>query len=291
MRMLRSSQQAGFTLIEMVIVTVLISVLAAFAGLLIVTPVQSFSDVARRAELVDIADNALQRMTRELRHALPNSVRIGSVGSRDAMEFLNTTTGGRFRARLDSGGGGDPLINNSADTFDVLGGVISGVNAGSAGQANCLTGAADCLVLYNTGTGSGNFNAYAGDNIASITAVDTGANRLSYDNSGSWSFPFPIPPASQQRFYVIDQAVSYVCDSSTNQLRRYADYGISATQPVTNGQFGSSGALLANNISDCQFSYSSGAGTRHGLVTVRIELTDNGERIALLYQIHVTNSP
>src|SRR5690606_958023 len=111
--------------------------------------IQSFSDVSRRAELVDIADNALQRMTRELRDALPNSIRINPGGN--ALEFLNTTTGGRYRAGQESGGGGNPLVNGSSDTFDVLDGVNGPVSPGPAGQASCFSGAADCLVIYNTG--------------------------------------------------------------------------------------------------------------------------------------------
>lgn len=296
-RPLAIHRQQGFTLIELVTVTVLIAILAVLGGQLILAPIQSFTDVSRRAELVDIADNALQRMSRELRNALPNSIRITvSGGGRTALEFLNTTAGGRYRARVESGGGGDPLQNASTDTFDVIGGITGTVTPGPAGRANCLNGSSDCLVLYNTGTGAGDFNAYAAesantDNIAAITAA--GANQLSFDNGAGWSFPFPIPPSSEQRFYVVDMPVSFVCDSSTRELRRYEDYGIQAVQPVTDTDLGGPGALLADNIPGCAFSYSGGAGTRHGLVTLRVQVQDTAtsESVALLYQVHVVNVP
>lgn len=285
--------QQGFTLLELVVVIVLIGILAVLGGQLIITPIQSFSDTSRRAELVDIGDNALQRMSRELRNALPNSIRIRSVGSRTAIEFLNTITGGRYRARLESGGGGDPLVNGPSDTFDVLDGIIGTISPGPLGQANCFTGSSDCLVLYNTGTGPGSFNAYNGDNIAAITVVDTINNRLTYNNGGAWLFPFPIPPSTQQRFFVIDKPVSFVCDTGTNQLRRYENYTINAVQPVTDAAFGNAGNLLADNIVGCQFDYNAGAGTRHGLTTVRIQIQEpvSGESITLLHQIHVINVP
>lgn len=293
---MNSHRQQGFTLIELLTVIVLVGILAVLGGQLILAPIQSFTDVSRRAELVDIADNALQRMSRELRNALPNSIRIGVSGSRTALEFLNTTAGGRYRARVESGGGGDPLQNASTDTFDVIGGITGTVTPGPAGRANCLNGSSDCLVLYNTGTGAGDFNAYTAesantDNIAAITAM--GANQITFNNGAGWSFPFPIPPSSQQRFYVVDMPVSFVCDSSTGQLRRYEDYGIQAVQPVTDAQLGGSGALLADNVAGCAFSYTGGAGTRHGLVTLRVQVQDaaTSESVALLYQVHVVNVP
>ncbi len=285
----------GFTLVEIIVVTVLVSAMAVLGGLLIVTPVQGFVDVSRRAELVDIADNALQLMSREMRHALPNSVRTRVSGNRRAIEFLNTATGGRYRARLEDDGSGDALINASNDTFDVLDTVIGAINAGSAGQLNCLSAAgdADCLVIYNTGTALGDINAYNGDNVAAITAVDTVNNRISFDNGVGWQFPFPIPPSANQRFYVVDKPISFVCDLSNNELRRYEDYGISAAQPISNTDFGAGGFLLASNIIACQFDYSATASARHGLVTLRVQVQDNisSEAISLLYQVHVINVP
>ena len=48
-----------------------------------------------RAALVSVADSALQRITRGIRLALPNSIRIS--GSSGALEFLRIRTGGRYR--------------------------------------------------------------------------------------------------------------------------------------------------------------------------------------------------
>jgi MSHA biogenesis protein MshO len=281
-------QQGGFTFVELITVVVLVGVLSVLGGMLITTPIRSFIDLSRRAELVDIADNALQRMSREIRSALPNSVRIRSVGLSHGLEFLNTATGGRYRARQEAGGTGDPLSGTGIDTFDVLDGINGTISPGPAGQASCQNGVSDCLVIYNTGIGAGYFNAYAGDNIATITAV--GAATLSYNNGAGWSFPFPIPPAASQRFYVVDGPISYICDSSTGQLRRYAGYGIVPAQPVPPP---GTGDLLADNIQSCLFSYAGSPSARYGLVTLRIQVSDaaSGESVALLHQVHVVNVP
>jgi MSHA biogenesis protein MshO len=94
---------SGFTLIELIMVIVLIGALSSVASVFIAGPVSGFLDTNRRAELVDIAETALQRMTREIHDALPNSVRISNNGTQFAVEYLSTLTGGRYRDLQDTG--------------------------------------------------------------------------------------------------------------------------------------------------------------------------------------------
>ena len=49
---------------------------------------------ARRAALTDTADTAVRRMARDIRKALPNSIRQTSD---QCVEFIPTKTGGRYR--------------------------------------------------------------------------------------------------------------------------------------------------------------------------------------------------
>ena len=67
--MRRRTAQAGFTLIEIVVVMVLMSIVAAMAIEAVDRPVKQFMEQARRAELTDAAANALARLSRELRGA------------------------------------------------------------------------------------------------------------------------------------------------------------------------------------------------------------------------------
>lgn len=286
-----SRRTRGFTMIELIMVMVMIGALVALASVLIVQPFQASDAIARRAELVDTAQTTLNRVTREVRHALPNSVRTRISGNRRAIEFLLTRTGGRYRRQADSSGAGDLLdITLDADSFDVLGGLpdATEVDVGAAGINQCVTGNADCVVIYNTGDPG--VDAYSHDNLATITSATDAS--LSFDNAnGMAAFPLHSP---YQRFFVLDGPVSFVCDLAAGELYRYSGYSIAAAQPIVGGDFGGGRAdLLAGKIAGCSFSYTNGTGSRHGLLSINIDIADSAttEQVSLLQQAHVLNVP
>ena len=92
-------RQHGFTLIELVVTLVISTIVVAFVSLFISGPVQGFADQARRVRLVDAADAALERIGRDVRRSLPNSVRTTSSGGVVALEILSTVDGARYRAQ------------------------------------------------------------------------------------------------------------------------------------------------------------------------------------------------
>jgi MSHA biogenesis protein MshO len=264
----------GFTLIELIVVITLVSVVAVLISSFVIEPFLAFEDVQRRARLVDIADTALSRASRELRLALPNSVRVASSGSLTALEFLRTRTGARYRAQPTSLGTGDALDLTTADTgVDLIAAVTPAPAPG------------ELAVVYNlTATGS-SANAYVGDNRVGIGAAST-SSYLAFDP------PFQFPLASpSQRLYIVEEPVSYICDTATGTLTRWSGYAINAAQPVAAGSFtGGSSGLVADRI-QCSFDYNDGAGTRHGLVSLRFTVSEAGETVSLLRQVHVLNVP
>jgi len=276
------ARQAGFSLIELVVVIIIMGILALIVPTLIRGPMRAYVQIQQRADLVDIADTALLRMTRELRLALPNSVRIDSG---NAVEFLRTLDGGRYRAQPAPGPTGNVLAQSG--TFDFLGPLnnLGLIAAGGSSQADCLNNTADCLVIFNTGQAGA--NAWQGDNIAAITGKS--ASTLSFNLAPVAHFPLRSP---RQRFYVVDTPVSFICNTATGAITRYDGYTIAAAQPTTASP-PPGGNLLVDDVSACNFSYNPGTATRAGLVTLSITLTEPtlGEKVSLLQQVHVPNQP
>ena len=95
--------QHGFTLVEAIVVMVVLGIIGATIGMFITGPLRGAVDLGARVELTDSADTAIRRLERDVRNALPNSLRITSVGSAVYLEYLDVRTAGRYRT-VASGG-------------------------------------------------------------------------------------------------------------------------------------------------------------------------------------------
>lgn len=264
----------GVTLIEMIMVIVITGIIGAAIALFIRQPVESYVDATRRAQLTDIADTALRRLTRDLRTALPNSVRVDATGR--YIEYLQTSGGGRYRAELTDTGTGDVLDFTSADAqFDVIGAMPDFSAAGTKYIVVYNLNSAPAVSASNA-YGSDNREAYASNNGTAITLA------------AAKQFPFASPG---KRFHVVQHPVTYHCDLATGVLRRYWGYAIQLS-PQPTPPAGGSSALLASRVSGCSFAYStSGSTQRTGVVSLTLQISDGGETIRVFQQVHVSNVP
>jgi len=293
--MSRFINQRGFTLVEMIVVIVITGIIGGIVAVFLRSPVEGYVTSARRAEMTDIADTALRRISRDLRSALPNSVRVTGTCSGTStcyLEFLPTTGGGRYRASPAGGTGscagvagnakGDALSFTAADTcFEVLG-PMPAVAAGS-----------DEVVIYNLGIPGATAysgNTLATDNRRAIAAV--GANYLRITSANA--LPFDSPG---HRFQTIRKPVTYACAPATSgsngagTLMRWWGYPIQPSQPTTIPA-GASSAVLADKVNTCSFIYDAYVvAQRSGLVTMRLGIMENNDSINLYSAAHVNNEP
>ena len=266
----------GFTLVEMIMVIVITGIIGSMVAVFLKAPIDQYVDVARRAELTDIADTAVRRMARDIRVAAPNSVRIAGCGAVPCVEFLPTKDGGRYRAA----GPGNPLDFDGSDSdFDIVG--VGAINLAINDFVVVGSTQSDGSVAYDSGAGGG---------LRQVSGV-----------AGTVTLTAGLPATAEldsHRFAVVDnaqQAVTYACEgvgeaggNGTGELRRYWGYGFNPTQ--VNPPVGGQSALLADKVSACQFEYDV-PNQRFGLLAVRLTLKSGNESVSLYHEIHVNNAP
>jgi MSHA biogenesis protein MshO len=266
--------QGGFTLIELVMVIVILGVIGAMVAVFMRSPIDAYFDTARRAALSDEADTATRRMARDIRRALPNSLR---VPNNQCLEFIPTRTGGRYRADVDTTAGPGPQANSVLDfaatdaRFNLLGNNAA-LPADQQIQPN------DLVAVYNLGIPGA--DAYAGDNTTLVGAVANGGES----NLTVTAKRFPLASGGQ-RLHVIpgnEPVVAYVC--SGGRLHRTGRAMAAAACPST-------GPILARHVSACDFVYNGSNLQRNALVQLMMALTDGGETVSLYHEVHVNNTP
>jgi len=287
--------QQGFTLVEMIMVIVITGIIGGIVAVFIRAPVQGYMDSARRAEMSDIADTALRRLGRDLRTAVPNSVRVPNAAGSSYIEFLPTRDGGRYRVEGGSGAGncgvaGDELDFSAADTcFEIVGSPITFI---AGDQIVIGSTQSDGNMAYNN-TVAGVRRAYAG-----LAGAQMAVNFANVQFPASADLPghrFEVVPGDQQ-------AVTYGCadefggacttnasGDGTCRVTRYWSYGFNVAQAAPSA-LGGSNAILADRVSACNFVYDT-SNQRNGLVAVTLTIKRSNESVNLYHEIHVNNIP
>lgn len=287
----------GFTLVELVLVIVIGGVMAATLTVFFRPAMENYLASRARADLTDQADTALRRILRDVRVAVPNSIRTPGPA---CFELVPTSTGGRARSGPDTVNDAAPscapgatcaaaLDNTQATTaFDVLSALSSTPAVG------------DFVVVGNQNPGE----VYGGTNRAAITGVSTafptfGRMRLTM---ASTQFPlgydgarFGVVPASQGAVFYVCSGADGTLDANGHgkgTLLRFMNYGFNAAYP-TACPSGSGGDVLATRVRSCAFVYdpNQGATQQNGFVWMQIELTRNNESATLALGAHVANAP
>lgn len=259
----------GVTLIELVVVITITGIIAVVLGSFIVSPIQGYQAQVRRAELVDAAEMALRQTARDIRRALPNSVRIrdslgnvnnvtcNAAGVTCAIEMLNTVDGARYRDGPGTNPGGHNHANSQYrlrinatdnDGFNIIG-YFRNIQADFVLPYNSAAqNPPSRLAIYNQGVAGA--DAYADGDESSLPAPnryvitrpgvtsfsisdDDGAPPDEHNVSlvaGTFRFRWASP---NQRVFIVDTPITYLCTGGAGgNIRRYRNYAIRTAQPT-----------------------------------------------------------
>lgn len=277
----------GFTLVELVMVVAIAGIIAAAIAVFFRPAVDSYFDTRRRAELSGMADTALRRVGREVRHAVPNSIRIPND---QCFEFVPGKAGGLYRRAADGvNADSDPLDTTAPDSsFDVL----SELSSAPATGDFVVIGNQDTNAIYS-GTTRGTVGAWQSPPSPGGAAVGTGRIVL----AAATQFPAGYEGG---RFFIVDQnepSLFYVCRNAgeaggngTGELVRITQ-GFNPAYPAACPAGG--GVRLARRVAACSFVYDPnlGATQQAGFVWMHIQLLEADERVTLAFGVHVGNVP
>ncbi|HEX8987407.1 MAG TPA: type II secretion system protein [Rhodocyclaceae bacterium] len=299
----------GFTLVELIVVIAVTGVLATSVTMFLLPAINNYFDTKRRANLTDMADTALRRMSQDIRRAVPNSVVVIAPQAGDSFtacfSLVPTSFGGRYRTAPDTANDAStctytspsatcsqPMMSGLKATdipaFDVL--TMSPTPSATSPSVN------DFVVIGNQ---NGN-DVYVGSDRSAIATLGTprttdGMLRVTMAAGTS---PLPIG-YDQGRFVIVaqgEQVVYYSC-SGNQLLRNVATFaafkansraGCGAGVPVASVQ-----AKVAGDGVSCTVTYDPGATVteQNGLVWMNVSLTESGEAVALSHSTNVPNVP
>lgn len=266
-------KQKGFTLIEMVTVIVILGVLATSVTSFIRFGTQGYTDAVDRDELISTARFVIERLNREVRNALPNSIRVTKDDTMQCLEYVPIVNSIVY---LDIPVAPD-VASNSIEVMMLKALPPASINSISIYALN----SAD---IYNRKTGV----------IAEFTNISLNADRTLPSTiilSANTLFEAESPT---NRLYLIDKPIAYCLVGSS--LYRYNDYSYSSEEtPIFNGTNRSLMAeYLANDVSDndeLPFKVEPATLQRNGLALVRLIFSLNLEQIVFNNEIQVPNVP
>ncbi len=274
--------QQGFTLVELIMVIVLLGVMAVGISGFIGLSTQTYINVAQRDELVASARFAIERLNREVRNAVPNSVRINSNSSTQCLEFLPIVASTDY---VDIAVAPEP----ASDTLTVIPFVNHNNNA-------YILNSGDIAIVYPLYSSEiyGDLTNHIGK-VFGISSINTTAVpwiiTLDHVVVGGVGNLF-AQDSPNKRLYIANTPVSYCVNNG--KLIRYDNYNIVANSYVEPSN--ASPALMAENLAAVSssapiFTIQPATLKRNAQVQIKLGFTQNDEHVIFANDIHLVNVP
>ncbi|MCQ4348614.1 prepilin-type N-terminal cleavage/methylation domain-containing protein [Pseudomonas stutzeri] len=287
------ARQCGFTLVELILVIALSAVVAVMVSTVLSRPLEGFAAQSRRAALVDTGSIALNRMQRDIRMAVPGSLRMADLdgdGANDALEVLLIEVAGRYLANRPSGQLAFEPRNPTASPPQQC----IGPEEGSPPQPACdvlqvldphfAPPSSAWLVLPSSGLdvwdATANPGAIGRAGIEALGVSEGIARFRIAPETGSTAFA--APSSSSRRLYFATRVVGYRCVGT--RLLRYEHAQLLPALPVT---LPAGARVQAEHVASCSFLDDAAASQ----ATLRLNIAQAGEAVRLVQFVQVNNAP
>ena len=267
---LRKKNMAGFTIVEMVTVIVLLSIITLGTTQFIGQGTSIYRDAITRDNLQQLGRFAIERMSRELRNALPGSIRTGINGSVQCIEFV-------------------PIVAGSSYLQPVADAAISSLNVV---DFNYNYASGDQIAIATLDAAS----VYSGGGTSNLTGASAAVNNQRTLTFAAKQFP---QESTTGRFFIVTSPVSFCVDDVDDSLRRHSNYGIATGQAIPPA----GGDLLAEHIQSVEeggspitlFNFNEGTAQRSAVVAMTLVFNDRGtlgiEWMRFSQEVFVRNTP
>ncbi|EJL6398009.1 prepilin-type N-terminal cleavage/methylation domain-containing protein [Vibrio navarrensis] len=256
--------QRGFTLIEMVISIILLAVVGLFLGSVIRQGLSIYVDSSAREALIQQGRFVTERLSRELREAVPNSVLVAN----GCIEFLPITNSAIYSS----------LPSSLAPSTTIR---LLPIEKSLAADERLVVYPLDGESLRQTVSSAAQTAQVAAD-VDFTSPNDRTMVNVTLTQAASFERQ---SPARRVYFYRTPVAFCY----ENNRIYRYADYQLDRTalQPSELG----TGVLMAENLSQASFQVAEPELQRNGLIKIELIFADRGEEVRFDHDALIYNTP
>ena len=288
----RARVSKGFTLIELCMVMVLLGMTAMGAGGIIKASSQIFIDVSEREALTSNVRFSVERLNREIRTALPNSVRVFSDETVKCLEYIPTLVIG---ISLEV-----PAVPEATDPegVDTTITVVRFDDSLLSGVVHVVVNPLVVDQVYDTIEKSTIRYALDSEGRRSIGKIIDNLWTIELEEQVYFTENSPT-----KRIFFVNEPVAYC--ASEGLLTRYTDYGFNGIELDENGKaltgqldnndepLTGVGVLMAESIdlAGTSFTVKKASSFRNTLVDITLQFSKNTEYLTFHNQAQVLNVP
>jgi MSHA biogenesis protein MshO len=255
----------GFTLVEVTLVLAILAIVAAIGSSLVVQSMQAYQQNEQKQRIMQRGRLVIEQITRELRMALPASVRTSASGR--CIEFLPILASTQTRAEVAD------VANNKSPSNTVA---VAQFSLSRAAQYAVVAGFAATEIYTHSNPGA-RVNT-SNMNPGVYTQVTLGSSQRFLRNS------------KHKRLHLTDHPIRFCLSGS--ELWRYSQYGFSTSGLDDSAPSGTS-ALMSQGVSTnaTAFSLSPGSEERNTAVTIRLSFSHGTLTLPLQTEVLIRNVP